>query len=418
MTVASVATGAGGTVMITDPGPLTNGTYTYTAQQVDSVGNVSPPGPALVITIDTNVPAAPTSFKLDPASDSGFKGDNITNVTKPTFDAAGIIPGATVQLLRDGSVVATLTSTLGGAVQITDTGPVADGTYTYTLQQVSIAGNASPFSTPVSVTIDTSIPAAPTLVLDPKSDTGVKGDNITSVLNPIFDASGVVAGATLTLFRNGVVVKTLTNVVAGTVQIQDPGPLANGSFTYTAQQTSPAGNVSLVGPPLVITINTSPPLIPTTPILVLDPKSDTGIKGDNITSVRQPLLDGNADPGVIINLFNNSGNTIATTSADASGNFALAVPVPLTNGTYSFTAQATDAKGAKSSPSTALVLKIVTVNGDYSGVGKTGLDLFRRTAPSSILWTIVGYAPLASDVVRRWRARCAADRRLHRRRQG
>jgi large repetitive protein len=398
LSVASIATGAGGTVMITDPGPLTNGKYTYTAQQVDSVGNVSPPGPALVITIDTNVPAAPTSFKLDPASDSGFVCDNITNVNKPTFDATGIIPGATVRLLRAGSVVATLTSTLGGAVQITDTGPVADGTYVYTLQQVSIAGNASPFSTPVSVKIDTSIPPGPTLVLDPKSDTGAKGDNITSILNPIFDASGVVAGASLTLFRNGVVVKTLTNVVAGTVQIQDPGPLANGSFTYTAQQTSPAGNVSLVGPPLVITINTSPPLIPTTPILVLDPTSDTGIAGDNITSVRQPLLDGNADPGVIINLFNNSGNTIATTSADSSGNFALAVPVPLTNGTYSFTAKATDAKGAISSPSTALVLKIVTVNGDYSGVGKTGLDLFRRTAPSSILWTIAGYAPLASDV--------------------
>ena len=87
---------------ITDPGPLASGKYTYTAVLVTGTGVASPPGPPLVITIDTTTPPPPTGLKLDPASDTGIKGDNITSVTNPTFDVSSILAGATVELFRNG----------------------------------------------------------------------------------------------------------------------------------------------------------------------------------------------------------------------------------------------------------------------------------------------------------------------------
>ena len=389
LVVATVPTGAGGTVTITDPGPLTSGVYTYTSQVVDSKGNASPPGPPLVITIDLVLPGAPSGFVLDPASDSGLKGDDLTNVNNPTFDAAGVVPGATVNLYRNGTVVASLVSTTGGAITITDPGPVPDGTYTYLVQQVTRAGNVSPNSVQVILTIQTAIPATPSLVLDPASDSGNKGDNITNVTSPYFDASGVVPGSTLSLYRNGLNVNTLTNVVLNTngqVLIQDPGPLTNGNYTYTAQQTTLAGNTSVLGAGLTITINTAPPVIPTTPVLNLDPSTDTGIKGDNITSARQPKIDGTADPAVVVTLLDGKGNTLGVTTSDALGNFSFSIPQSLTDGSYNYQAYATNTLGIKSPTSQVLTIHIITVAGDFNGNGATDVAVFRRTQPYLAQW--------------------------------
>ena len=389
LTVATVPTGIGGTVKITDPGPLSNGVYVYTTQVVDSLGNISPNGPTLTITIDQNIPLAPTLFKLDSASDSGAKGDNLTNVTNPTFDASSIVVGATVNLFRDGVVVGTLSSSPGGTVTINDPGPVASGSHLYTVQQISAAGNTSPKAAPQTIVIDTSIPAGPPLSLDSASDSGIKGDNVTNVTSPFFDAANVVAGSTLKLYRNGVNVKTLLNVIGGTTLIQDPGPLADGSYTYTAQQTSPAGNISLLGPNLTITINSVAPAVPNTPILGLDPTTDSGIKGDGITSVRRPTISGSADPSVVVILFDSANKIISSTTSDALGNFKFPLSIDLADGAYSYTAQATDSKGAKSAISSPpLKVTIVTVGGDYTGDGKTDVAVFRRTDAFTMQWFV------------------------------
>ena len=389
LTVATVPTGVGGTVKITDPGPLSNGVYVYTSQVVDSLGNISPNGPTLTITIDQNIPLAPTLFKLDSASDSGAKGDNLTNVTSPAFDASSIVAGATVNLFRDGVIVGTLTSASGGTVVITDPGPVASGSHLYTVRQISPAGNTSPNAAPQTIVIDTTIPAGPPLTLDPASDSGTKGDNVTNVTSPFFDAANVVAGSTLKLFRNGVNVKTLLNVIGGTTLIQDPGPLADGPYTYTAQQTSPAGNISPLGPNLTITINSVAPVVPNTPILGLDPSTDSGIKGDGITTVRRPAISGSADPSVVVTLFDSTNKIISSTTSDALGNFKFPLSIDLADGVYSYTAQATDSKGAKSAISSPpLKLTIVTVIGDYTADGKTDVAVFRRTDKYTMQWFV------------------------------
>jgi subtilisin-like proprotein convertase family protein len=401
LVIATVPTGNGGTVMITDPGPLTSGVYTYASQVVDSKGNASPTGPPLIVTIDLVLPGSPTAFLLDPASDSGLKGDNLTNINNPTFDAKSAIPGATVNLFRNGTIVASLVSPVGGTITITDPGPVPDGTYTYLVQQVTVAGNVSPNSVQAIVTIQTATPATPPLVLDPASDSGNKGDNVTNVTSPSFDASSVVPGSTLKLYRNGLNVKTLTNVVlnaSGLVVIQDPGPLTNGSYSYTAQQTTLAGNTSVIGSPLTITINTAAPVVPTTPVLILDTASDTGIKGDNITSTRKPTINGTADPAILVTLLDASGNTLGTTTSDALGNFSFSIAQSLTNGTYGYKAFATNGVGTKSPVSQTLTINVITVVGDFNGDAQTETAVFRRTQPFLAQWFAANTVGMATGL--------------------
>ena len=416
LTVATAATGAGGTVMIADTGSpaLTNGVYTYSSQVVDAFGTVSPNGPTVTITIDTNAPVAPNALTLDPASDSGFKGDNITNVSSPNFSTSGVIAGATVKLYRTPVVnglpsgvpvlVNSITVTLPGTLLIADPGPVPPGTYSYTAQQISAAGNASPKSAALQITVDTSVPATPSIVLDPASDSGVKGDNVTNVVSPFFDVSGVLAGATLKLYRGGlsVPVKTLSNVAGGTVKIQDLGPLRNGSYSYTVVQTNVAGTDSIAGSlATTLQIDTTPPVNPSVPTLSLDAKSDTGVVGDNLTSARFLIIDGVADPLVVITLYNVTGAArvmLSSTVADGSGKFQIALPTLLNNGVYRFAATATDTNmhvSALTSP--PLQVKVATVDGDFAGVGKTSLAIVRRTSPWYMQWFVNGFSPLAND---------------------
>ncbi|HSV16005.1 MAG TPA: Ig-like domain-containing protein, partial [Tepidisphaeraceae bacterium] len=113
------------------------------------------------------------------------------------------------------------------------------------------------------LTITPTAPAAPDL--QTASDAGTSStDNITNVTNPTFDVAAVQAGATVDLLRDGVVVATTTNAAAGTVTLQDPGPAAAGSRSYTTRQTV-SGVISAASTALVVTIDTTAPQLVGTP---------------------------------------------------------------------------------------------------------------------------------------------------------
>src|SRR5262249_22347651 len=100
--VATWTNTAGGTVQITDAHSILDGTYTYAARQTDLSGNIGAISASIQVTYDTVAPTAPSAPVLSPvASDH-------TSVSNPSFDVLGIENNATVKLLRDGIVVATL----------------------------------------------------------------------------------------------------------------------------------------------------------------------------------------------------------------------------------------------------------------------------------------------------------------------
>ena len=91
----------------------------------------------------------------------------------PVFTVSGVLPNATVVLYRNNQEVSRITSVTGGTVSISDLNggsqpgqnPIIDsgsqGVYVYRVEQIDVAGNASPFSSPLTVTIDHTPPVAP-----------------------------------------------------------------------------------------------------------------------------------------------------------------------------------------------------------------------------------------------------------------
>jgi hypothetical protein len=153
-TVIQTFPGASGTeLQYTEPSALAATSYLYTASETDAAGNTSPPG-SLTVTISTTAPPAP-SVTLDPSSYSGPGSGNGTTETKSdlVFDVANAISGATVVLLRNGVVVASVLDTGASPLRITDPGTlVPNASYTYTTRQ-TLAGIQGPLSGSYTVTV-------------------------------------------------------------------------------------------------------------------------------------------------------------------------------------------------------------------------------------------------------------------------
>jgi hypothetical protein len=207
-------------------------------------------------------PATPNAPDLQSASDSGASNaDNITNVANPVFDVTGADAAATVELLREGVVVASRT----GPGTITDTGAPA-GNRTYTVRQrFGVNGINSDSPAGLGVTIDRTAPAAPGAPdLQTASDTGVlTTDNVTKVNNATFDTTtGIETAAAVELLRGGVnVVGSRTG--AGAIS---SSAAADGDWSYTLRQTDVAGNVGAQSAALNVRIDTVAPTLTTTPV--------------------------------------------------------------------------------------------------------------------------------------------------------
>jgi hypothetical protein len=371
-----VAPKAGGTVEITDPGPVPDGPHTYQAYQIDDAGNISALSGLLTVSFLPGPPAAP---RLDASTDSGVKGDNITNdngasaspSNAPIFDVTGVTPGNTAELFRDGLLVGSAFVSSNSPVKVTDTSvPIPDGTYVYTVAQADPSGLVGPASPPLVVKIATGAAAPTTLMLDPRSITGTSGANTTSSTSLILDVGGVNLGSTVNLYRGGILVNsvaaTATNTVANTTMIADPSTLSPGTYAYTATLTDFVGNTSRPTPVLTVNVTAAPPAQPS---LALDPKCQTGTAG-GVTNMNNspspsnaPVFDvGGISPGATVELFCNGAmvNSMVSTAGGASTIADINAPshTAIPDGSYSYTAQQVVAGIASPfSATVALVIK-------------------------------------------------------------
>ncbi len=113
---------------------------------------------------------------------------------------------------------------------------------------------------------------------------------------------------------------TLNPNFAGTVQVTVTA-VDNGGNAFGGQNTTAKTFT-------IVVIDTTPPLAPSTP--VLDPLSDGGTLGDNLTNDNTPTYDGTAEPGSTVNLFVNGGLTsVGSGVTDASGHYAVTVTNPM-----------------------------------------------------------------------------------------
>jgi hypothetical protein len=85
---------------------------------------------------------------------------------------------------------------------------------------------------------------------------------------------------------------------------------------------------------------------------------DTGVPGDGITSDRTPTILGSGTPGTAVTVYRD-GQPVGTTPAGPDGSWSFPTAAPLADGTYDFTATATDLGGNRSAPSAPLHVVIV-----------------------------------------------------------
>ena len=228
---------------------LADGTYEYMVTAVDAAGNESTANSTLSVTIDNVAPVAPIPTPdLQSSSDLGISDtDNLTCDNTPTFVVSDV---PYFRLYRDGIQISG--DNESGSYTTT---MQPDGTHNYAIASVDAAGNVSELGDPLSVTISTVIPDAPTSApdLQATSDSGVSdADNITNNTSLTFDISTT---GYYRLYRNDIGVSVQETASSCTVTNQP-----QGTFDYAIVTVDEAGNESAPGPALHVTIDTTAPL--------------------------------------------------------------------------------------------------------------------------------------------------------------
>ena len=349
---------AAGTWSVTDGMTLADGVHNITATAEDAAGNVGPASVPLSVTIDTVPPVAPTKPALAPGSDNGVSStDNVTGVTTPTFIGTGEA-GGLVTVYDGTTVLGTATAAVGGTWSMTDGVILVDGVHSITATEEDVAGNLSPASVPLSVTIETVALAPTNLALAAASDSGLSStDAITKVTKPTFIGSSE-AGSLVTVYDGATVLGTGTVTAGGTWSVTDTVTLSNGVHSITATQKDLVGNISPASVPLSVTIDTVAPVAPTN--LALAPGSDSGLSStDNITNINKPTINGTGEAGGLITLYNGA-TVLGTGTVSAGGTWSVTATVALANGARNITARETDLAGNVGPASVALAVTIDT----------------------------------------------------------
>ncbi|MDL3345684.1 Ig-like domain-containing protein [Salmonella enterica] len=329
------------------------GKHTLTVEATDKAGNKTTQ--QLDFIIDTLL-SEPT-IVLDNTDDSGTKGDNLTNVNKPTFLLGNIDADAryvTVEV-QHGGTKEVLTATKGatGIWSVTPTGTWADGDYTLTVRVEDDAGNVK-YSAPLTVTVDTQITID---VIELVNDNGIPGDNLTNDVRPHFRVTvpGDVNEVRLSIDGGN----TWVRATQGTAGIWDytwPKDVTDGLHTLTVEATDKAGNKTTQT--LDFTIDTRL----STPTIAMDSRDDTGAIGDHITSVKRPgFTIGNidADAHSVILRITQGGNSQGVTLTQVGGQWRFTPDADWADGSYTLTVEVTDNAG-NVRQSTPLVVTVDT----------------------------------------------------------
>ncbi|MDR7485714.1 MAG: Ig-like domain-containing protein, partial [Armatimonadota bacterium] len=134
-------------------GGLTDGVHALAARAVDLAGNASLLSGTLSLTVDTTAPPAPSPPDLLPASDTGLSdSDDITTDDTPTL--TGTAEAGAVVLIFDGAAPLGTTAAGPTGAWVFTSGPLALGAHSLSARAVDTAGNVSPASRALDVTIE------------------------------------------------------------------------------------------------------------------------------------------------------------------------------------------------------------------------------------------------------------------------
>ena len=389
--------GASYTLNIT---PLADGSVTVDVDAgaaADTARNDNIAAAQFSITYDTTalVPGMPD---LAAASDTGMSDtDNITTETAPQFTGS-CESGATVTLQSsmDGDLTPTDLCS-GGLYDILLTSALSEGKHAMTASQVDAAGNISPSSNALSVTIDDT---APTVTIE--QAVGQTDPTNTSPVNFIAQFSEPVSG-----FSDGDVnlggtanpsSGLVTEIVPNdgtTYNVAVSGMTTDGTVTTSvergiASDTAGNGNAASTSTDNTVTFDTTitPPGAPDLAV-----GSDAGISDmDDLTNYATLQFTGSCETGAIVSLSSSLDGGLTPAGLCTGGLYDITVS--LNDGAHEIIAFQVDTAGNSSSSSGALSVTVDTANPGVNINQATGQSDPANAAP--VFFTAVFDEPVST----------------------
>ena len=346
-------------------------TYSYTVQAIDAAGNASGQSLAASATtpaaVDTTPPSTPGGLAASAVSSSQIN----LSWTASTDDVG--VTG--YRVYRGGALLIAL----GAVTSYQDSGLLPSTAYSYTVQAIDAAGNASGQSPAAGAA---TLPAPD--VTAPATPAGLTAQAVSSSqINLSWSASTDNVGVTgYRVYRGGALLVTLGAVTS----YQDAGLRPSTAYAYAVQALDAAGNSSdqsLAASATTLADSTAPSV-------------PTGLTGTAVSSTQinlswQASADNAGVAGYTVYVNNAALTTTTATSFRNTG---------LTPGTtYSYSVSAFDAAGNNSAPTAAVSVKTRPRRGaraDFDGNGKSDIVWRNSATGDNAVWLMNGAAVASS----------------------
>lgn len=343
--------------------------YQLTAEAVDSSGHQLATSSAIAFRVDTVAPSAPV-FASNAVNGVNAYGYVIGNTPGLIGDAEA---GSTVNVFVDGVSSGTVTSTGHWSYSIQT--PLRDGIHTVTADTVDLAGNLSALSNPFVFSVDTTPPAAPTLI-EAQMAAGNVSPHLsgTSELHStvqVFDGTTSLGVAPVDANGNWSIILD---------------PLAAGNYILYAKATDSQTNVSVASTPVTFQVGNS---VMMNGLLVMGSSASEHLEGgagnDVITgNGGSDVIDGGAGVNTAVFSGPHTNFSISQTStgymvSDASGVTGTATITNIQRLQFSDSKIALDMGATQAGGETALILGAVfgpssVQNKAFVGIGLGLLD--------------------------------------------
>jgi hypothetical protein len=326
------------------------GTYTLTAQATDANGVTAVSSPVTIFVTNSVLPSLPVVTVTSPANGSAFTAGSNVPISVSASEANGTISNIS---LYNG--FGTLLGTSNGSpYNFIDTN-VAAGTYIF-YAVATDANGVSTTSSQITITVTGPTqpappappPAGPSVAMtSPSNNAALNGPGSVNLSATASESNGTIAKVK---FFNG----TTALSYAGTSSPYNYtwNNVQPGTYTLTAQATD-ANGMTATSSPVTITVSAGNPIPPISPTVVLtSPLNNATFTGPASINLSATALEAN---GTITNVKYFNGTTaLSYTGTISPYSYAWNNVQP---GTYTLTAQATDANGvtATSSPVTITV---------------------------------------------------------------
>jgi len=349
------------------PVALTNGPHTVTAVAIDSYGQTATD--QNTFTVDT----IPPNVIITTPVDSTVSTNNTPSICGTAESGSSVI------IRINGTPVDTVTSDSNGDWCIAPV-TLAEGPHLITAYATDVAGNHSTDTT--LYTVDRTLPTI-ILVTPANGDTTGPRPTITGTTEP---------NITVIVYVDGVPIDTVKSDASGNWSTVQPTPLATGWHTAQGKAIDDAGN-SVISSTHTFYVDAVPPAV------VITTPPDGSSTNDNT-----PTYTGTTDPFLVV-IISVDGVPIDTVTADASGNWTTTQPTPLSDGSHTVTALATDPHGNTATDTNTFtvdtVLPVVAITGPADGTitGNNRIPITGTGTPGSTLILLIDGVPVDTFVI-------------------